>query len=36
MYWKMNREWYADFRDGIKIWQLPGKEAKYSCGNQRG
>jgi hypothetical protein len=23
MYWKMNREWYADFRDGIKIWQLP-------------
>jgi hypothetical protein len=23
MYWKMNSEWYADFRDGIKIWQLP-------------
>jgi hypothetical protein len=23
MYWKMNPEWFDDFRDGVKLWQLP-------------
>ena len=27
-YWLLPKEWQADFRDGIKIWQLPNKTLK--------
>ena len=26
MYWLLSEEWHQDFRDGVKIWQLPNAD----------